>query len=104
MLLDVARDERAQRNHCETLAACISQRRGCETAAEAAPFARLVDLGVREGDPTVPAPVRRKADQAAVEPELVAAPLGRVEHVDLGRLAGHRFELSALPEVLEQLP
>src|SRR5712692_424267 len=102
--LDVARDERAQRNDCETPAARIGQRRGCEHAAEATPFARLVDLGVREGDPTVPAPVRREADQSAAEPELVAARLGRVDDIGLRRAADHGLELAARPEVLKQLP
>src|SRR3954451_4224882 len=64
VLLDVVRDERAERNDVKSLAACVVQRRSGETAAEATPLPRLVDLGVREGDPAVPAPVSGKADQS----------------------------------------
>ncbi len=62
MALDVACDERAQRNDVEALPGRVIERRSREPAAEAAPFPRLVNLGVGEGDPVVPAVVSGRAE------------------------------------------
>ena len=59
---------------------------------------------MREGDPAVAAPVRGETDQAITDPELVAARLGRVDHLGLGDGSGSGLELVGPSEVLDQLP
>src|SRR5207237_8989604 len=90
-------DERAERQDSEALAARVLERGRGEAAPEAAALARLVHLGVREGDAAVAAPVRGEADQAAAELELVAALLGPVDDLGVGGRdrAGARLELGA---------
>jgi hypothetical protein len=95
MLLDVVRDEGAERNDVQALAACVVQRGGGETAPEPTPLARLVDFGIRGGDPAIPAPVSGKADQTLGKPKLVPACLGQVDHLGCRRVARHILELLA---------
>src|SRR2546423_2179589 len=106
MRLDIVGDERAKRWNPEALAVRVVERGRGEPAAEAAALARLVHLGVREGDAAVAAPVGGEADQAAVEAELVAAAPGHLDDLGVGRRGrpGRGLELAGAAEVLDQLP
>src|SRR5918911_3727240 len=93
--LDIVGDERAERQDPEAPAARVVERGRGEAAPEAAALARLVDRGVDERDSAVAAPVGGEADQAAVEPELVAAALGHVDDLGVARRgAGRVLELA----------
>src|SRR5207244_8532466 len=65
--------------------------------------ARLVHLGVREGDAPVPAPVGGEADQTAAEPELVTVRLGYVDDLRVCDGSVSRLQLVVAAEILEQL-
>src|SRR6266536_3247701 len=103
MPLDVVGDERAERRDLEALPARILERSRRQQAAEAAALARFVHLGVREGDPAVATAVGGEPDQATPEPKLVAALLGHVDDLRLGRRSFGGLELVRAAEVLEQL-
>src|SRR6059058_5559161 len=72
VLLDVMRDERAERRDLETLPRRFLEHAGGEHGAEALAFTRLFDLRVRQDDASVAATVRGDADQAPAEPQFEA--------------------------------
>ena len=104
MSLDEGRDERAQWDDLEPLAASILDRGCCEVGAEAAAFARWVDLGVREGDPVavLPAVVRGLADHPVAETELVTRLFWDVDDNRVLRRGGD-LPAFARAEVLNEL-
>src|SRR6266571_5304834 len=78
--------------------------RVASSSAAAAPLPRLVNLGVGEGDPVVPAVVGRKADQALGKPKFIPARLGHVDDLGFCRITGDVLELPGRAEILDQLP
>ena len=104
MPLDVARDEWAQRNDVEALTACVVQCPSGKPTAETTALPRFVNLGVREGDPALPAPVSRESDHPGGEPKLIAARLRHVDHLCFRRASADVFELLARAKILDQLP
>jgi hypothetical protein len=100
---DVVAHERAEREDLEAVAPRVGERCRSEAAAEAASLALLVDLGVEERDPVVPAVVRGHANPAVAEAELVLGCLGDVDDLGIVRPCGDCFTLARL-EVVDQLP
>lgn len=106
VLFDEVRNERAKGNDLQTVRTRIVKGARDQPAAEAAPFAGLVDLGVRERDAFALSAVRKQADSAAVEHELVAVSLqnGRDDELVRRFRLVERFDLAAAVEVLDELP
>jgi hypothetical protein len=103
VLVDVVRDERAERYDLELLVSRIRKRYLGEATAEAMALARLVNLGMREGNPSVATPVSGEPDQAAAEAELVTTGLRDVHDLRLGDRPVSRLELVGSVEEREQL-
>src|SRR4051812_16537426 len=102
MAVDVARDERTERHDIELLTPRVVEGGRGEPASEAVALESFLDLGVRERETPVAAPVGGDADRPAVCAELVPAPIGHVDELELACLRdgtrGRRLE------VFEQLP
>jgi len=64
VLLDVRRDERAERHDLEPLPARVAERGRDQRGAEASPLAHGVDLRVRERDALAASVIGRKPDDA----------------------------------------
>src|SRR5947199_2880295 len=102
MSFDVVRDERAERGDLEALTRGVIEGGRCEASAKAAPLAGFVYLGMREGNPAVPAPVGDETDQAATEPEFVAVRLRDVDDLGLFRVTGRNLGLVGSAEIVYQ--
>lgn len=103
VLVDVVRDERAERNDLELLVSRIRQRDLGEAAAEATTLTRFVNLGMREGNPSVTTPVSGEPDQTAAEAELVTTGLRDVHDLRLGDRPISRLQLIGSVEERKQL-
>src|SRR3954466_14105264 len=104
MLLDVRRDERAERHDLEPLLLRIAERGRDERRAEAPAFAHGIDLRMRERDAITATVVRRKTDGPVAQHGEIALVLLVVHDLEIARLGLDGLARPVEPEALDELP
>src|SRR3954467_4564155 len=104
MLLDVRRDERAERHDLESLLFRIGERGRDERRAEAPAFAHGIDLRMRERDAITATVVGRKSDGPVSEHGEIALVLLVVHDLEIARLGLDGLSRPIEPEPLDELP